>query len=197
MSMLLYIYAVRLDNLWSVFGSSDRSVLARIKEVSSDKYRSRTWHYNEIGHEHGDISIDEAIEGILDRSIARPECATQYGLALELICELLGTELPNDEFTSLHRGIGDVFRDARLDCAAARTLSMPRYPIPLPLCDDGPLISCLTSVEAAQSLHTVLPETLLNRLGPVASEEDYERARFYSWLQHAITAASDLVTFFY
>lgn len=197
MSMVLNIYAVNLDLLWSTFGGSDRVLLARIKDTSPAKYRIQTWHYETIGRAHGDISIDEAIAGILNRSITRPECASQYALALELICELLGTELPNDEFTGLHQGIGDIFRDAELDCIAARILSAPRYPIPLPYCDDGPLISCLTYQEAARSLDSMLYIIPLDQLGLTANEKDYERARFYSWLQHARTLRSDLVTFFY
>ncbi len=198
MSTSLYIYSVRIDRVSSVFGSGDGSLLARIKETSPARYRIRTWDYNTFGgQERGEISIDDAIEEIVHRSISQPENAWQYGFALELICELLGVELPNDEFAYLHAGIDDILGEAGLKGTAARMLSTPRYPMPIPLIEELPLISCLTMEEAAKDLDANGGPTVRGSNSGVLSEQEKTYNRFKSWLEHAVNTQNDIITFFY
>lgn len=199
MSISLSVYALKMQEVNSVFGGGDKFLVDRIREKSPARYRIRNRSYTELDvGDKGQPTVDEAILDLVFRNISRPDYSWWYCFALELICETIGTELEAGEFSGLHECLDEVFDRARIYCLAGRLMAMPRYPIPIPFNPEkDPLISCLTLEEAVISLNSLTNQDNESGQEGKAGEEKKMYAQFTSWLKYAVHTQNDLVIFYY
>lgn len=86
MGYYFFSFGIKTEELKSVFGCKDNSILNKIKE--SDLFEN----YNENGH--SGVSVGTALKDIITGDNFNQEAGYQYGYAVICICECLGSELP-------------------------------------------------------------------------------------------------------
>lgn len=193
MSVTWYGYLVDLVHVQHVYSSRDFALLDAVSHDFTRELRLNGQSYQaEIAN--GAPSLLQAVGELIVGSITSPQFAWQYGNAFHIICSLLGTKLPNDEFQMIHLPSSRNFT-GKMEWVGQYMLSKPRYPIPLPPIEDFPLISYISKDEAANEL----PAQLLRNTGDggqYTHEELMAAKQFEHWLYRATQEKRDIITFF-
>lgn len=135
------------------------------------------------GWQDDDISEDQALRELIAGEFTRPDCAHQYGYALERLCPTLGTWLATIE------GKGRL-RALKLETP----LSEARPPAPLPEIPDFPYISYLTAEEVQGEVQRLRSIDLSY---PKNAEIEQDRKAFYKCLTRAAKKQVGIVSFYY
>lgn len=136
------------------------------------------------GWQDDDISLSQACLELVAGNITRPDCAPQYGYALEKLCSVLGTHLATIE------GRGGILSHLALDTR----LCDERSPVDLPERDDFPTISYLASEEVQRELAQLATQDLSFPESPEAEED---RRTFFEAMQKAASKQLGIVAFYY
>jgi hypothetical protein len=165
------VYAVDLERLRAAVGSMNLALLQQIKRSQADEFEASDDRFGDAAH--SDLTLEQALEELIEGRVSSPACGFQYGYALELLCRGLGKHL-----TTV--GGRELFEDT--------PLARVRLP------DDFPRISYLTAEEVRAELER-RPEREAAFAADEGLAEEWEE--FAKCLVSARRRKTGIVTFYY
>ena len=195
MGFQLYPFAVPLDQVQQTVGSRKRALLNRMKERYASDFESVDQHLADA--DEPQPKLEEVVRHLLAGKPLDPAWGVQFGVALDMLCRLHGTELPCREFGSpawLDR-VDQAIQAAGVPAALfglKRLIVNRGSPIPFP----GEIPMCvgyLTADEVRQAA-VAFQAADYSRL-----KEDVRRsvAEVRSWLAYCDTLSWGLVGFYH
>jgi hypothetical protein len=194
-------YLVDLEQLHQLYGSHNLTVAHEIEQRFAEDIARASETIDDLNvelHELGESPVPTVLEA-LHASLAGQSPAERerqpYWFALRLLCQHLGTTLPNEQFFGL-QGYGVKFIEEDIEAIANLVFhSPPPGPIAFPK-ELYLSVGHMTSQQAAERLADRKP-------GVFSDDEDdraWERAvceQFYAWLEAAVDNHKSIVTFFW
>jgi hypothetical protein len=194
-------YLVNLEQLHQLYGSQNLVVACVIEQQFAEDIAWASETIDELNtdlQECGESPVPtvlEALRASLAGQLPGERELQPYWFALRLMCQHLGTTLPNDQFFGL-QGYGVKFIEEDMEPIADLVFhSPPPGPIPFPK-ELYLYVGHMTSQQAA--------ELLDHRKLVVFSDDERDQAweqavceQFYAWLEAAVTSQESIVTFFW
>ncbi len=184
-------YAIGLEQLRSVIGSSDDALVAMLV----GRYARELEAIEDI--DASQPSAADAVCALIAGRMQDGEVNFKYGYALELVCRELGERLPNEYWSAMNSEWFDAVDDAFADLGGGTKLCSEVFwsgpPVDLPFIDDFPAIGAVLP-EQVPSLAASVGEALSR--APSTREVSAPR-ELHDWLRAAEREGRGLITFYY
>ena len=186
--------AVDLEDVKSVFGRRDESIIPILKSSFDFRFNELDWD------EDAELDLETAIRDLITGVEPNPEYGHLYAYGLELICWHFGEHLSNEHWSAMQGEWADTVEAALQSLGLDQTiLGIHNHifyrgaPLPLPEPDDFPFIGFVLNREiqpALNALNSLRLDALNREVMDAVSE-------IQGWLQTCQSSDLDLITFYY
>jgi len=198
MSYGIHPYAVSVAEIKRAVGSKDAKLL---KTLRKEYRRELKDDADDLDADEGEISLDLALEHLINGDELNEHFGYKYGYALKLLCEHFGDLLNNGKWSALGwdwiETVDEALSDAGVDAKVFRMdphLTTRGAPIKLPDIDDFPSIGYVLESEIAKIIEALRPATP-KAIDDEEISDSIEQVR--TWLNTAAGSHRDLVCFYH
>lgn len=190
MSYCVHPFAVRLEDVESLLGSNDLSLIPALKSEFPSYFEDPAWD------DDPDLTREAALADLLAGNQLNPYYGDFYGSALELLCWHTGEFLSNRHWSYMHfnwfETVDDALRAAGVPFSLTSHLFFRGSPISIPEPGDFPGIGYILNGEIATTMKT-LGKPLFDADMQVRTSVMEVRL----WLATCRERRCDLVTFYH
>lgn len=187
MSYCVQPYAVRIDDVKSLLGSNDLSLVPTLK--------SRFPRHFEDAGEDDELTQEAALADLLTGNELNPDYGHLYGYALEMLCWHAGELLTNRCWSAMRSDwfetVDDAISAAGIPYSLIGTIFFRGAPVKIPRPDDFPTIGYVLNSEIAPAI-----EALGKPLSGADGEIRKSVMEVRLWLATCRERRCDLVTFY-
>lgn len=206
MGAIVSAYLVDLNQLRAVYGSRDTALLRDVETRFANELAEWEATASSVKPASSRPTVREALREIVEGEIPTEGDGSPYGYALDLLCQYLGTSLPNEELGDLQsEGIAALESVERLHDLSDGW----RPPLPLPYPRDVLGITYITVEEARAALDRLPPVELSLPVEPDDAwdddtldrwEEEWPlrlQKQYRAWMEEAVRTDKDIVLTLY
>lgn len=198
MSYAIHPYAVSVAELKKSVGSKDAKLLEKLRKEFRRELKDDA---DDLDEDEGEISLDQALEHLINGGELNEQFGYKYGYALKLFCEHFGDLLNNDKWAALDWDwivtVDEALSDADVDAKVFRMgphLTTRGAPIKLPDIDDFPSIGYVLESEMANIIEALSAATP-KAIDDEEISDSIEQVK--KWLNESAGSHRDLICFYH
>jgi hypothetical protein len=193
-------FSVSIARVQQAFGSRDKALADSLKQTFSHQLEQDAQDTDpDEDDDETPLTLEEALDEIIEGKGLRKTQGHKYGHALELLCWHFGTHLSNQSFCGMRWQWSDEVEEALTGAGVpTEVFSLQEHlmcrgaPVKIPAPDDFPSIGFLKRAEIGPALQAIESADFAS----LDLEQQEAAAEIKGWLETCIKAQTDLVCFY-